>query len=75
MYIWLPVPKGFTEWQWTKALIDRAQVVVTPGLAFGPGGAGYFRVSLVADEPVLAAAIGRFAQVYQPALDGQLAAR
>lgn len=75
MYIWLPVPAGFTEWEWTNALLEQAQVVVTPGIAFGPGGTGYFRVSLVADESTLSAAIGRIAQVYQPALDGQLAAR
>jgi LL-diaminopimelate aminotransferase len=87
LYIWLPVPAGFSEWEWTHALMERAQVVVTPGIAFGPGGSGYFRVSLVADEAVLAPAIARIANVYtpgqpsrsssssMPALDGQPAGR
>jgi LL-diaminopimelate aminotransferase len=63
LYIWLPVPAGYTEWEWTHTLLDKIRVVVTPGLAFGPGGTGYFRLSLVADEPVLTDAIHRFAEI------------
>jgi LL-diaminopimelate aminotransferase len=63
MYIWLPVPLGYAEWDWVHALLDRAQVVVTPGTAFGPGGAGYFRISLVANEEMLVRAIHSIAQV------------
>ena len=59
MFFWLPVPRGFRSQQWTEHLIDRAGVVVTPGNAFGPGGEGFFRVSLIADEDVLANAIDR----------------
>lgn len=59
MFFWLPVPRGFRSQQWTEHLIDRAGVVVTPGNAFGPGGEGFFRVSLIADEDVLADAIKR----------------
>lgn len=59
MFLWLPVPAGFTSQQFTEHLIDVAGVVVTPGNAFGPGGEGFFRLSLVADTPVLDAAIER----------------
>ncbi|MEJ7810725.1 MAG: aminotransferase class I/II-fold pyridoxal phosphate-dependent enzyme, partial [Gemmatimonadaceae bacterium] len=59
MFVWLPVPGGFTSQAWTEHLIDRAGVVVTPGDAFGPGGEGFFRVSLVAEAAVLRAAIER----------------
>jgi LL-diaminopimelate aminotransferase len=59
MFIWLPTPAGFTSQQWTEHLIDRAGVVVTPGNAFGPGGEGSFRVSLVAEVPALRGAIER----------------
>jgi LL-diaminopimelate aminotransferase len=59
MFFWLPVPRGFEAQQWTQHLIDSAGVVVTPGNAFGPGGEGFFRVSLIADEDVLASAIER----------------
>ena len=56
MYLWLPVPEGVDDWAWVQALIDHDGVVVTPGVAFGEGGRGYFRISLVRDEPTLAAA-------------------
>jgi LL-diaminopimelate aminotransferase len=59
MFFWLPVPRGFEAQQWTEHLIDRAGVVISPGNAFGPGGEGFFRVSLIADEDVLAKAIDR----------------
>jgi len=53
MFVWLPVPARFTAAAWTEHLIDAADVVVTPGHAFGPGGEGFFRTSLVAEPPVL----------------------
>jgi LL-diaminopimelate aminotransferase len=59
MFVWLPIPAGFSAQDWTRHLIDRADVVVTPGNAFGPGGERFFRVSLIADEPVIDEAIGR----------------
>lgn len=59
MFVWLPVPEGFGAQEWTRHLIDTAGVVVTPGNAFGPGGERFFRVSLIAEPPVLAAAVDR----------------
>jgi LL-diaminopimelate aminotransferase len=59
MFVWLPVPSGFTAQGWTEHLIHKAGVVVTPGNAFGPGGERFFRVSLVADEAILGKAIER----------------
>jgi LL-diaminopimelate aminotransferase len=59
MFVWLPIPSGFGAQDWTRHLIDRAGVVVSPGNAFGPGGEHFFRVSLIADPPVLDRAISR----------------
>ncbi len=59
MFVWLPIPEGFTAQEWTKHLIDKAGVVVTPGNAFGPGGERFFRVSLIAEQPVLDKAVAR----------------
>lgn len=63
MFLWLEVPPGFTSEQWTEHLIDRASVVVTPGTAFGPGGEGYFRVSLVAEPEVFDQVFERIARI------------
>ena len=59
MYLWQPVPNGVDDWTFVRTMLEEAQVVVTPGSAFGPGGAGYYRLSYVAEPPVLQAAIGR----------------
>lgn len=59
MFLWLPVPPGYSSEEWTARLIDEAGVVVTPGSAFGSGGEGYFRVSLVVDTAVLDRAFER----------------
>jgi LL-diaminopimelate aminotransferase len=53
MYLWLPVPDGVGDWEWVRTLIDEDGVVVTPGVAFGDGGRGWFRVSLVRDAETL----------------------
>jgi LL-diaminopimelate aminotransferase len=59
MFVWARVPRGYTSHSWTERLIDDAGVVVTPGDAFGPGGEGWYRISLVAEEEVLREAVRR----------------
>ena len=59
MYLWHRVPHDVDDRMFMRAMLDDARVVVTPGSAFGPGGAGYYRVSLVAEPPVLEAAVER----------------
>ena len=56
MYLWLPVPAGVEDWTWVETLMNDDGVVVTPGVAFGDGGRGYFRISLVRDAETLARA-------------------
>jgi LL-diaminopimelate aminotransferase len=62
MFVWLPVPGAMPAQQWTERLAREAGVIVTPGNAFGPGGEGYFRVSLVVDVPVLDEVFARLQQ-------------
>lgn len=49
-YLWAPVPGGGDSRAFTARLLDRAAVSVTPGIAFGARGEGYFRVSLTAPD-------------------------
>ena len=44
-YIWLETPKGMTSWEFFDYLLERANVVGTPGSGFGPSGEGYFRLT------------------------------
>ena len=61
MYFWLPVPEGMDDWDWVNALIDDDGIVVTPGVAFGDAGRGFFRISMVRDEKTLAWAAEKIA--------------
>lgn len=44
-YIWLKVPQGMTSWEFFDELLEKANVVGTPGSGFGPHGEGYFRLT------------------------------
>jgi LL-diaminopimelate aminotransferase len=60
IYVWLPIPPGFKDSKsWCRYLIDTADVVVTPGIAFGDSGDTHFRVSLVSPVETLQKALDR----------------
>ena len=59
MYVWFPIPKGFNSYDWMVFLMEKAGVVLTPGIAFGELGEGYARISLIEPENVLKDAISR----------------
>lgn len=44
-YIWLKTPDNMTSWDFFDYLLERANVVGTPGSGFGPSGEGYFRLT------------------------------
>ena len=44
-YIWMKTPNGTNSWEFFDALLQRANVVGTPGVGFGPSGEGYFRLT------------------------------
>lgn len=44
-YIWLKTPDKMTSWEFFDYLLEKANVVGTPGSGFGPQGEGYFRLT------------------------------
>lgn len=44
-YVWLEVPNNMTSWEFFDRLLEKANVVGTPGSGFGPSGEGYFRLT------------------------------
>ena len=44
-YIWLKTPDTMSSWEFFDYLLDKANVVGTPGSGFGPAGEGYFRLT------------------------------
>ena len=49
MYLWVPCPPGLGSTDFALSVLQQTGVVVTPGNAFGSGGEGYVRISLIAD--------------------------
>lgn len=58
-YIWLQTPKGMTSWEFFDYLLEKANVVGTPGSGFGPSGEGYFRLTAFGSYENTVAAIDR----------------
>ena len=44
-YLWLECPDGKTSWEFFDFLLEKAQIVGTPGAGFGDAGEGYFRLT------------------------------
>jgi len=53
MFAWCPIPEPFRPLgsvEFSKLLIEKAEVAVSPGLGFGEYGEGYVRIALVENE-------------------------
>ncbi|MEG5056709.1 aspartate aminotransferase [Microcoleus sp. A2-C5] len=62
MYLWVPCTPGMSSTDFALNVLQQTGVVVTPGNAFGPGGEGYVRISLIADCDRLGEALRRLKQ-------------
>jgi LL-diaminopimelate aminotransferase len=51
-FVWIPVPKGYTSMTFAKDLLEKAGVLVIPGLGYGENGDGYVRMSLTINGDV-----------------------
>lgn len=61
MFVWAPVPAGWSSRGFAFALLEEAGIVVIPGNAFGKLGEGYVRIALVQPPEVLREAAERIA--------------
>ena len=53
LYVWAPVPEGYTSAEFAARLLEDIDIVVTPGSSYGKYGEGYIRLSLTTpDEQV-----------------------
>ncbi len=63
LYLWARVPGGMKSMDFARLLLDRAGVMVAPGVGFGAGGEGYFRLSITCPRDDIAAAGQRLEEV------------
>ena len=53
MFAWAPIPEPYRDLgsvEFASMLVREAQVAVSPGVGFGPGGEGYVRFALIENE-------------------------
>jgi alanine-synthesizing transaminase len=68
MFVWAPIPERFRaigSLEFSKLLLEKAQVAVSPGIGFGPLGEGFVRFALVENDQRIrqaTRAIGGFLQ-------------
>ncbi len=59
-YIWLKTPNCMTSWEFFDMLLEKANVVGTPGSGFGPHGEHYFRLTAFGSRENTIRAMERF---------------
>jgi LL-diaminopimelate aminotransferase len=64
-YIWMKTLKGLSSWDFFDVLLEKANVVGTPGAGFGTAGEGYFRLTAFARPEEVEEAMRRFAAVVE----------
>jgi LL-diaminopimelate aminotransferase len=63
LYLWCPVPPGWTSNDFVRRVLEEAHVSLTPGPVFGSQGEGYYRVSLTLPQERIEEAFHRIGRV------------
>jgi len=63
-YIWMQCPGGMKSWEFFEDLLDKANVVGTPGSGFGKNGEGFFRLTAFGTTEHTKEAMARMKKVY-----------
>ncbi|MBE9006040.1 LL-diaminopimelate aminotransferase [Fortiea sp. LEGE XX443] len=59
LYVWVPVPPGYSSAEFVNLLLDKCGIMVAPGNGYGAAGEGFFRIALTIPEERMQEAIGR----------------
>lgn len=59
IYVWAPVPKGFTSISFAEHVFEKTGVVITPGNGYGEHGEGFFRIALTVEKERMLEAFDR----------------
>lgn len=62
-YVWFKVPNGYSSKEFCEEILKRAQVMITPGNAFGDMGEGFCRISLTLQTDILKSAAERIIKI------------
>lgn len=63
-YVWCQLPKGYrSSIQFSKLLLEKTDLVVTPGVGFGNFGEGYIRMALTVSKERIQEAVERIKKI------------
>jgi LL-diaminopimelate aminotransferase len=62
-YVWVGFP-GKKSWDVFAEILEKCNIVTTPGSGFGPGGEGFVRASAFGSRENILEAVKRFKDVY-----------
>jgi len=63
-YIWFKCPHGLSSWGFFETLLEKANVVGTPGAGFGAEGEGFFRLSAFGDRKKIVLGMERIFDIF-----------
>ena len=61
-YLWMKTSDGSSSWEFFDQMLYEANVVVTPGVGFGPSGEGFVRLTAFGDQENCLEAMKRIKQ-------------
>lgn len=59
LYVWAPVPPGYTSTEFVSVLLKQCGILVPPGNGYGEAGEGFFRIALTVPDQRMEEAIQR----------------
>ena len=63
-YIWLKAPNNMSSWEFFDELLEKANIVGTPGIGFGSCGEGFLRLTAFGTKENSIEAIKRIKELY-----------
>ena len=63
-YVWCKAPEGMGSWDLFTLLLEKANVITTPGAGFGPSGEGYIRLSAFGDADATKEGVRRIEELF-----------
>ncbi|MBL7151142.1 MAG: LL-diaminopimelate aminotransferase [Candidatus Omnitrophica bacterium] len=64
-YVWIKIPKKTDSVRFSSLLLEKADIIVTPGVGFGKYGEGYIRIALTVGEERIKEAVRRLEKVIE----------
>jgi LL-diaminopimelate aminotransferase len=62
-YLWIKVPKKINSIDFASLLLEKANIVATPGVGFGKAGEGYIRMALTVPKERINEAVERLKRI------------